>query len=707
MAAAAVLARRNTEALLFGHAVSGLSVATVALLLFVCGVGGGGAGGGPSWQLSVMFCVGMGLGLPAALVLGVRELARIDRVLRAVVRCAAALWVRCRLRFPPKSEERAAAVSACLDSWLGSALFFGIAFLVIGPMVFWVTSMRLWFLFYPALMLVLPLAVQLYVRSADRAILAAFRRARAWLNHQMSFEAADGGADPQRVPPLASVPVPADRGPQRRQQPPRASRLIPPSPETEDDWLPSGLFTALGMVCITAGLVHIFTSGPGSVLPSLLGMLCGIAVMGAPTLLAAALEPLRRACLWISRQHRRYTPAQWGMGNYPPIGWSMVVVQAVVVWALCVVSPWRPETAVHVIEFWMMMVWFPGSLVLLTLFGPDIEHLLPWPSRRTAPQSAAAPAAAGGEAAVPHARTQPGAYAAWVRRQLADIFARVAARERTLRERPPGLAGTDLLLDLDRHPERLDRVMLLGLMGLIAAGKTTLCTNLTGAFKRLAGGKGVHVPMYEHVNDLWLEAFYADPKGMATKFQNHQCQNCLRTSREAVIRAVLYDATLPANLDRLEGPEGGAPFHSVVVDRSPLGNLCFALLHVSLGNISLPDFELYKEVLAEAGRSLLLPQLLYLETDPAVVHRRVQSRGDEDGSRACEQGDEGVSLDYLCLLRLTMASVFGYVEKGWPERCLRVNWNDFGDHDQLARTLIQRAAEARLARAEGPGTVGA
>ena len=322
---------------------------------------------------------------------------------------------------------------------------------------------------------------------------------------------------------------------------------------------------------------------------------------------------------------------------------------------------------------------------------------------------------------IPDLRTDPASYRRWVHDQLDDVFARVDAREVGMaaaaaanKNGPPSASGgrhgsaigSDLLTQMP-HPMQLGkRIAIVGLMGLIGVGKTTLCGNLSNAFHRLDTTKfGLHNSLYEHVNELWLKAFYADPKGMATKFQNHQCQNCIRTSREAIIRASLYDE-FQSHSPGTQGPHGGGGntvFHSVVVDRTSLGNMCFAAVQASLGHISSKDFELYKEVLSEAGRAILLPQLVYLDAPVEVVYKRIQQRAVNDHSRECEQqqgdrnekeeeggGGGGVSKEYLSQLQLTMNAVFEYVEKHWPGRTTRLDWTDFGDHDALARQLIPR-----------------
>jgi len=288
---------------------------------------------------------------------------------------------------------------------------------------------------------------------------------------------------------------------------------------------------------------------------------------------------------------------------------------------------------------------------------------------------------------VPNVSKEPEAFREWIHVQLDKIFRKIAAKKDHQSD------NTDL---------RYKHVAYVGVDGLIGVGKSTLCTQLQAAFaERFGGGKSKdqHICLQEHVNAVWLKAFYENPSGMATLFQNNQCQNCLRTIREALLHAKLAE-NFSRKLD--DGTNstsndicGELPLHhSVVVDRTGFGNFSFAVLHVSLGNISLEHFDLYTEILAEAGEAMLIPYMIYLDAPLKTIHARIQKRAESNAVRQCEKGKSGVSLEYLSMLDVTMKAVFDYLEKKYPERTMRLNWSEFGDANQIMDTICKKIQQS-------------
>jgi len=250
--------------------------------------------------------------------------------------------------------------------------------------------------------------------------------------------------------------------------------------------------------------------------------------------------------------------------------------------------------------------------------------------------------------------------------QLDDIFARIDRVFDKHAHVDRNLSYGRVVKTVDRHPclvsDQQVKRRLMAVDGLIGAGKTTLCRDLMRVFVEQQPDHRHHL-VAEPVLGEALKMFYADPDGMAERFQLLQCCLCVSSARLALIETGL--SSLPG---------------TVLLDRSPLGNLSFALVHFLAGRISEEGFRLYKASLCSAG-VVCMPHTVHLYVRPEVASERILKRlRKTDPSRACESG---IPLEYLQKLDAVMLMISAYVAAKKRSRVRFVDWNQFGDTDSV------------------------
>lgn len=257
--------------------------------------------------------------------------------------------------------------------------------------------------------------------------------------------------------------------------------------------------------------------------------------------------------------------------------------------------------------------------------------------------------------------------------ELDDVFRRVdeVVRKQHAADKRERAAGVGALTAVDTHtclvPDQQVRDRLMAVDGLIGAGKTTLCRCLI-EFMRVQQPEKTHKVVMEPVLSEALDMFYADPDAMAERFQLLQACLCVSSARLALIETGLQG--------------GGAP-GTTLLDRSPLGNLSFALVHHLAGRIPKDGFKLYKASLCSAG-IICMPRTVHLCVSPPVAAARILWRHQKtDPDRACEKG---IPLDYLQKLDAVMMMVSAYVAASGRAQVQFVDWNRFGSTQSVLET---------------------
>lgn len=197
--------------------------------------------------------------------------------------------------------------------------------------------------------------------------------------------------------------------------------------------------------------------------------------------------------------------------------------------------------------------------------------------------------------------------------------------------------------------------------GLIGVGKTTLGTQL----KELLGPlEAAFMP--EHVDPAWLKLFYGHEKERAGVFQVNQLAQCVAGTKVIAEKC-------------RQGMIG-------IVDRSPLGNACFAFLHYLWENIDEDLFVCYLRTLLGAG-PYLYAHIVFLYAPVEVIQKRIKARHVMDDDRESEHS--GVSLAYLRALDEMMLFVFLYMHASGNMRVIFVDWTDYGDEHKVLALLTQ------------------
>lgn len=194
-------------------------------------------------------------------------------------------------------------------------------------------------------------------------------------------------------------------------------------------------------------------------------------------------------------------------------------------------------------------------------------------------------------------------------------------------------------------PDFSRKNLFIGIIGLIGAGKSTLC-------KSLAEHMGLP-DYYEEVSDNpYLEQFYQD---MATN--SFPLQVYLLNRRFCQHQVITWRGS------------GG------VQDRTIYEDSIFAKILMQTGLMTPLDYQTYLQLFENMSKFMVRPNLIVmLDVDPEVSLERIRKRG-----RACEAG---ITIEYLHALKQGYEEFVKEISKIIP--VIRVNWNEFKDAETVA-----------------------
>ena len=255
------------------------------------------------------------------------------------------------------------------------------------------------------------------------------------------------------------------------------------------------------------------------------------------------------------------------------------------------------------------------------------------------------------------------------------------------------ISCTQNVVSVDNHPNLMSESVMdqvEAVDGTIGVGKTTLCSMLYKYFSKMNPNQR-HCMVEESVLPGALDMFYKDPKGMAEQFQLLQSVLCLSSARLALITAnyAPNPGKKKKNNCLFREKKNHLIFFfylsissvsgKVILDRSPLGNLSFALLQHLDGNISKNSLEFYKINLLSSG-PLCFPNTTYLHVEPKIAQERIQQRRKKNPIRNCEKD---IPISYLERLGQVMLLVCGYVAATGRANVKIVDWSSFGSVESL------------------------
>ena len=161
--------------------------------------------------------------------------------------------------------------------------------------------------------------------------------------------------------------------------------------------------------------------------------------------------------------------------------------------------------------------------------------------------------------------------------------------------------------------------------GIPGCGKTTFCKSYASSCRE----KDV-VIMEEWVDEKILANYISDMKNKATSFQ-------YEAQRQSAVR--LHKAFELANLGK-----------TVLIDRSLMGNRCFAEVQFEAGYILHNDMEVYRKtftyetILSEKERRNVQMEVWYLQCDVDTALGRIKQRN--------RNGESAYSAEYLTKLKM-------------------------------------------------------
>jgi deoxyadenosine kinase len=190
----------------------------------------------------------------------------------------------------------------------------------------------------------------------------------------------------------------------------------------------------------------------------------------------------------------------------------------------------------------------------------------------------------------------------------------------------------------------------IGIVGLIGAGKTTLC-------KKLADELGLPAFFEPVAQNPYLEAFYSDMAANSFALQVYLLNERFRQHQHIIWQN-----------------KGG------VQDRTPYEDAIFAKMLTEAGLMKKLDYETYLALFDNMSRFMQNPNVIVmLDVTPEVSLERIRLRG-----RECEKG---VTLDYLRKLHQGYEEFVRDVSRSIP--VIRVDWNEFVDEGQMAKHIVE------------------
>lgn len=182
----------------------------------------------------------------------------------------------------------------------------------------------------------------------------------------------------------------------------------------------------------------------------------------------------------------------------------------------------------------------------------------------------------------------------------------------------------------------------IGIEGLIGAGKTTVGKSLKYELKRI-GFKKVKF-FKEYVNTELLSQYISNIKKYSYSFQLIMLIKRLQIYKEAVKYSKL----------------GGI----AIIDRTLPGDYTFARMQYKSNNMNEDEWKVYQSMLQQNER--IKPSIiLHLKTDTQVAYERMKSRG-----RLSEIN--GYTIDYFQNLKNT----YGEVLRNINTKVLKIDWNN-------------------------------
>lgn len=150
------------------------------------------------------------------------------------------------------------------------------------------------------------------------------------------------------------------------------------------------------------------------------------------------------------------------------------------------------------------------------------------------------------------------------------------------------------------------RGSVVGVEGIIGAGKTTFSSSIVEYLKRL----GLKVKLFrEYINHTLLKQYINDMEKYSYMYQIMSFMKRSETYKEALKYA----------------QSGGVS----IIDRTSIGDYAFALMQKEEGNISPKEWDIYNKVIKE--ESTVKPTLIInLDVEPKVAFERMKKRGKKE-----------------------------------------------------------------------------
>lgn len=193
--------------------------------------------------------------------------------------------------------------------------------------------------------------------------------------------------------------------------------------------------------------------------------------------------------------------------------------------------------------------------------------------------------------------------------------------------------------------------------GLIGAGKTSFAE----ALAEVTGYRVFKEPVQENP---FLDVYYENMERYAFSMQVY-----LLTMRLSMERAATY--MVQAGLE-----EG------VIGDRSLGGDTVFLKVNALLGNIPIPEYQLYFRLFEQMKIECPYPDaIVYLDVPLDIIKERIRNRG-----RACEEGILDPNNPYLEMIEKEYKAFCAAMSRHTYVAAL--DWSEFGDVSQVWEQIV-------------------